>query len=513
VSDLLNETEVRRVSATATLDEQHRSRLGQFFTPEPVARIMGRMLEDVPGDVVRILDPGAGVGSLSAAAVVALCQDASDRRPMELVAYEVDDALRPLLEETLAAAAAYVESVDRRLSWRIASADYILDVASRLASLFGAGPCEEFGAVIMNPPYRKINLASPEKVALERMGLRTTNLYTGFLALAAVQLVSDGLLVAITPRSFANGLYFEPFRHFFFDRVGIERLHTFESRGALFADADVLQENIIFSARRGRTPPEVELVVSRGRDDTGDSRLVSAHEILRPDDRHRFLRIPTAADDTRIAAVMAEMPCELTDLGLAVSTGRVVDFRARAFLRDELGEFTAPLVYPGHLKDAAVRWPGDAGFRKPNALLVDAATEKLLLPNETYVLVKRFSAKEERKRVSAAVSSSVDIPGPVVAFENHLNVFHRGNRGMDLPLAQGLAAYLNSSVVDQYVRQFNGHTQINATDLRHLRYPTADELILLGVGVLDQRPITQGDLDRLVESVLPEMEATEVAAA
>lgn len=504
VPAFLQQAELRRVAAWGGLDSSRRAQLGQFFTPEPVARIMAQMLHAVPGDVVRVLDPGAGVGSLSAAAVAALCADASDRRPVELVAYEVDEALQGPLSDTLAAAAEFAESAGRQFSWSISCADYVLDVADRVACLLGAGALDQFGAVIMNPPYRKINGGSPERAALERAGLRTTNLYAGFLALAAEQLVSGGLLVAITPRSFANGLYFEPFRKFFFERVGLERLHTFESRGALFADADVLQENVIFAARRGHFPEHVELVVSHGSAGDSRERLVPATEILRPGDRRRFLRIPAETGAEMIADFMAAMPCELSDLGLAVSTGRVVDFRARQYLRNAPDDSTAPLVYPGHLKEGTVRWPGGEDFRKPNALVVDDTTEKLLLPNETYVLVKRFSAKEERKRVCAAVSCSADLPGSVVAFENHLNVFHAGNRGLEPALAYGLAAYLNSSIVDRYVRQFNGHTQINATDLRHLRYPTHVDLTTLGVAVVDQTPTTQRAIDQLVESALPD---------
>ncbi len=510
--DLSQQTESRRLAASANLDVHRRASLGQFFTPEPVARLMAEMLHDLPGESVRILDPGAGIGSLSAAAVAQICASESDQRPIDLVAYEIDEALHPRLAETLAECEQLVDSCGRRLSWKLRNGDYIEDVAGQLTHRFGAREAEIFDAVIMNPPYRKINGGSPERAALEAVGLRVSNLYTAFLALASAQLSQDGLLVAITPRSFANGLYFEPFRHFFFDRVGPERLHTFESRGSLFADADVLQENIIIAARRGKRPIDVELVLSRGVGDIPDRRIVPSTEVIRLDDRRRFLRIPSEIEDTRVARVVAAMPCELDNLGLAVSTGRVVDFRSREHLRDEPEADTAPLIYPGHLKGGVVRWPGGDGFRKPNALATNPETKKLLLPNETYVLVKRFAAKEERKRVSAAITSSAYLPGDLVAFENHLNVFHRANHGLEPDLAHGLAAYLNSSLVDRYVRHFNGHTQINATDLRHLRYPSLEELSQLGCLVLTHGPEGQDELDKLVNSFLPDAEVAAEAA-
>ena len=120
------------------------------------------------------------------------------------------------------------------------------------------------------------------------------------------------------------------------------------------------------------------------------------------------------------------------------------------------------------------------------------------------MLVKRFSAKEERRRVVATVIEPEDVVGDVVAFENHLNYFHMNNGGLDLPLARGLAAFLNSTLVDVYFRQFNGHTQVNATDLRSLGYPASSVLRALGEEI-GKAPLSQTDLDRLIEARLLSM--------
>ncbi len=457
------------------------------------------MLADSDTHRVRLLDPGAGVGSLTAAAVERYVS--LGVRELEIVAWEIDAQLHAPLRATLEHCAAWAAGQGLSVQWDLRDGDYIEATSAALTGELGT-ELEQFDAVIMNPPYRKANGGSPERLALERIGLAITNAYTAFLALAATQLTPGGVLAAITPRSFANGRYSAPFRRFFFERVGIEQMHLFDSRTHVFADADVLQENLIFAVRRDARPRKVRISLSHGLEDEPRVREVPAGEILRSDDPLLFLRIPGEEQDTEIAEAMARLPSSLEDLGIAVSTGRVVEFRAREHLRITPEADAVPLVRPNHLKDNGVRWPDSGRRGKPNALAVDPSSEKLLLPNETYVLVKRLTSKEEPRRVRAAVCDPSAAPGRQIAFENHLNVFHRDNRGLPENLAHGLSIYLNSSFVDRYVRQFSGHTQINATDLRHLRYPSANTLTELGTVVLRDRPSTQVELDGIVDLTL-----------
>jgi adenine-specific DNA-methyltransferase len=185
---------------------------------------------------------------------------------------------------------------------------------------------------------------------------------------------------------------------------------------------------------------------------------------------------------------------------LFVSTGRVVDFRAKEFLRQQPERDTAPLIYPCHFNGGFVLWPKEKA-RKPNAIVSNEQTRELLVPAGVYVLVKRFTAKEERKRIVACIYDSHQIHAPLVGFENHLNYFHANGHGLPMSLAKGLAAFLNSTVVDVYFRQFNGHTQVNATDLRSLNYPTKAELDKLGRRIADPG-MQQEELDALVEEEL-----------
>ena len=115
-------------------------------------------------------------------------------------------------------------------------------------------------------------------------------------------------------------------------------------------------------------------------------------------------------------------------------------------------------------------------------------TSDLLLEAGFYVLTKRFSSKEQLRRVMAAIYDPERIDARLVGFENHLNYFHKQGGGLSADLAKGLAVYLNSTIVDQYFRVFSGHTQVNSTDLRKMPYPTHEQLVRLGAHVNERMP-------------------------
>ncbi len=465
------------------LDGKRRADLGQFLTPEPVAVDMAAMFGQLPNEV-RLLDAGAGVGSLTAAFVAEALSREEPPRSISVTAFEVDPALAELLAQTLDDCRAACEEAGVRFASRIVEDDYILYSAEPLLEVV-----EGFNCAILNPPYAKINSASRWRLALRSQGIETVNLYSAFVALALNQLELGGELVAITPRSFCNGPYYRPFREHLLGLSSLQRLYVFESRKKAFRDDAVLQENVIVHVRRGE--PQSSTVQLET--DSGDAREVPFEEVVRPGDKHRFIRLTLSSVDAALANRVQALPNMLADLDLQVSTGRVVDFRRREELRKEADEGTAPLIYPSHLRDGAVRWPIPE-FKKSNAIAVTPRVEKELVPPGRYVLAKRFSSKEEKRRLVVSVYDA-EVPA---AFDNKLNFFHRAGAGLPDEIALGLAAFLNSTAVDDYFRLFSGHTQVNATDLRNLHFPSLEDLKRLGRAA----PVGQEAIDAAVEAIL-----------
>lgn len=507
---LLDRIDLLRLDVSARLgaDQSRRAKLGQFFTPESVAKFMASLFAfpRMP-KTLRLLDPGGGNGMLTAAAVAELCSRRT-ARPERIVAtvWELDDELIPSLEETLRLCEIACRQDGIRFVADVHHGDFILDAADMLGGnrLF-AGDLARFDAAILNPPYRKLRSDSEERLRLRAAGIETSNLYAAFVWLATELLADQGEMVAITPRSYMNGSYFRPFRQAFLKCMAFRRVHVYDSRQAAFNQDDVLQENAIIHAVRGGKPTPIIVSTSHGPSDDGmASQTVAPEQFVFPNDRDAVMHVVPDETGARIGDAMRRLPDNLAELGLAVSTGRVVDFRARDRLRTKASNGDAPLIFPRHLSsEGFVEWPREVRD-KPNAIHARGDDDPDLFPRGWYVLVKRFSAKEEKRRVVAALCDPNRLPRGPIGFDNKLNVIHKDGRGLSPALAKGLALFLNGTAVDAYFRQFSGHTQVNARDLRSLRFPNRETLERLGRHVNGRMPSTD-EINRLIREEIPSM--------
>jgi len=490
--ELLDHADTARREVPSRTTLKRKSELGQFMTPSTVARFMASLFPASTQQACRLLDAGAGLGSLSCAFLDRwISADGLDFQGVEVEAYEIDKALRARLETNLAS---YAERLP--VTYRISEGDFIWEAACE--SLRGPG---RFTHAILNPPYRKINSASEHRSILRQAGIETVNLYSAFVALALALMESNGQLVAITPRSFCNGPYYRPFREFLMHHAALRHMHLFASRTKAFKNDDVLQENVIIRLERGGIQGNV--TVSNSTDDSFTD--LATHEqpfdrIVFPDDPEKFIHVPTSAGHNAVE-LSEGIRFSLRDIEIGVSTGPVVDFRLEEHIRQTPAKGTVPLLYPGHFTGQNTQWPKD-GMKRGNAIKLNADTKKWLYPNGFYAVVRRFSSKEEPRRIVARVVTPASFPGAaMLGFENHLNVFHQGKRGLPEDIAYGLAAFLNTTAVDDHFRRFNGHTQVNATDLRLMKYPNRETLVALGKWARSNDAPTQEMLDDQLKSL------------
>ncbi|MDL2207290.1 Eco57I restriction-modification methylase domain-containing protein [Desulfovibrio sp. OttesenSCG-928-M16] len=465
-----------------------KSALGQYMTPANIAAFMVSLLPNMV-DEFHLLDAGAGEGSLTCAFFEALRNCGGPFPAGEASLFEFDAAMVQKLEKntTLALGALPVQR-------HIYHTDFI-----EHAVLLILQKQRPFTHAILNPPYKKIKSSSSHRAFLRDVGIETVNLYTAFVALAVALLRPGGTLVAIIPRSFCNGPYYRPFREFILRHAAIRHIHLFTSRTDAFKNDKVLQENVIIKLERDAEQADIRISTSTNGDmDDYNFAQHPFENIIRPGDLEKFIHIPEEQHETKLLS-LANL--SLASLKIEVSTGPIVDFRLKEYLCDMPKEHDVPLLYSGHF-NGKMEWP-KTGFKKPNAIAHCSATMKWLYPNGYYVVVRRLSSKEEKRRIVAHLVEPGFFPDkPFLGFENHLNVFHYRKEGLNEDLARGLTLYLNSHYIDSLFRRFNGHTQVNATDLRSLPYPSAKLLAEFGVWAKRHTGLTQEVIDQHLEVVL-----------
>ncbi|MGH7838554.1 MAG: Eco57I restriction-modification methylase domain-containing protein, partial [Candidatus Binataceae bacterium] len=354
-----------RREIAASLALKRKSALGQFMTPAPVARFMAALFPTTTMQTCYLLDAGAGVGTLSGAFLDRLASAAELKfQNVEIEAYEIDNALRGHLETTLASYAGRLP-----VSYKVSSGDFIWEAACK--RFLGAKP---FSHAILNPPYKKINRASEHRFILRRAGIETVNPYSAFVALSLALMQPRGQLVAILPRSFCHGPYYRPFRQFLLRHAALGHLHLFASRNKAFKDDGVLQENVIIRLERDGTQGEV--TVSHSTDGSFADLSTHVHpfdRIVFPDDPEHFIHVPTSLGRNQIERSRG-IRFSLSEIGIGVSTGPVVDFRLEKHIQQKPAKGTVPLLYPGHFVGHTTQWPKD-GIKRGNAIALNADTK------------------------------------------------------------------------------------------------------------------------------------------
>jgi len=483
-STLLELTHELQGQYLATTTPENRKEKGQFFTPSPVASFMASLLPFRDG-MIRVLDPGAGAGALTSAFCEQVLRQPSPRQ-IHFDMFETDVEVLPQLEKTATACRKSLAFAGHEMTYRVIPEDFVLTMAPERGTLFN-DTRERYDTVITNPPYFKINKASAYAQAMPEVVHGQPNIYALFLAVAASLLKPGGNLVAITPRSFCNGLYFREFRRWFLDRMSLDRVHLFRSRKDTFREASVLQESVITLSTRTDTPATTT-VVSR----SDDRELKALHEqklptewVVNRQDWDRVIYIPETNEDAEIVRFAQQWKQPFEGHQLRISTGPVVMFRAKEFLLD-VEDKGVPLLSAHNVKRFSTHWPV-AKAKWPLSFVDTEASRKHLLPIRNYVLLKRFSAKEERRRLTAGCLLRGDFPFDRVAIENHLNYIYHADRELSIDETRGVAAIFNSVFFDRYFRTLSGNTQVNATEVRTLRFPNLEIIARIGysIGRLD----------------------------
>lgn len=500
------------LSYSVSVTQNNKKDKGQFLTPSPIARFMGNMVKYSKSHV-SILDPGCGTAILSCAIIENLVSVNSHLQSIDLDVYEIDKEILPYTTGVLEYLKNWLNKKNIILKYNLNTEDFILKNAEVIKSemyLFGSHIFTEYDFIISNPPYFKLNKEDSRAKATESITSGQPNIYALFMAVSSKMLSANGQLIFITPRSYASGSYFKSFREYFFKNVVINQIHLFDSRKDAFDRDNVLQETLIIKATKRNNLNNdffVDVTSTKGIKDLSTPRIKSypQNQILNLNSKEKILYVPVNNEDEEIIELFRIWKGSLHKYNIQISTGPVVAFRATEYIREvfENGTvFFAPLIWLHNVSKMNINWP----IHKPNKgqyIKICSGSKSLLLPNKNYILLRRFSAKDDKSRLIASPYFAKLQDPEFVGIENKVNYIYRPKGELERNEVMGLAAILNSKLFDSYFRIFNGNVNVSATELREMPLPPLEFIKQIGEQIiLNNTDFSQDSNDRLINQIL-----------
>ena len=475
-----------------------RKKKGQFFTSRETAKYMADLFDiSLIPEHVHVCDPGTGTGILSAAIVERLNRETS-AKSIHLTCYETDPEVKDLLLENLEVMA-LMSGIP--FEYELLTDDYLLTQQHDFeGDILAAPDPQKYDLIIANPPYLRVLRNDPAAVAMPTVIHGAPNLYFLFTSMSLFNLKPESEMVYIIPRSWTSGAYFTRFREYLLRYGKLTQIHLFISRDKVFKEEEVLQETIIIKVKKTSVEPENVLITS-SQSNSDFNRVTSIcvpyASVVSGKDYYVFL--PTCDEDIDVIRRIHTYRKTMPEEGLRMRTGIVVDFRQWEELRKEPGEHIVPLFYSQHIRNGRVNHNPSG---KDYDWIIDGKPG-LIQKNKNYVFCKRFTAKEERRRLQCGVYLAKDFPEyRFIGTQNKINyVDWIDGSDMDLPTAYGIYVLLNSTLFDMYYRVLNGSTQVNSTEINSIPVPPVALIKEMGEKLIASGDMTTKNCDYIMGEV------------
>lgn len=476
------------------MPKKERKKYGQFFTSMETARFMANLYEHPVGkSCIKVLDAGAGSGILSCA-FIEWIEQFDYISEIDLVCYENDENVLELLKENLEYCK---EKTTKKIKYDIKTENYITSQYLDFNSMIGGNTTPpKFDYVIGNPPYMKIPKNAPEATAMPEVCYGAPNMYFIFAAMGLFNLKKNGEMVYIIPRSWTSGAYFKRFRQYFLTQGKLERIHLFVSRSKVFDKEDILQETIIIKVRKtNKSPEKVKITSSKSNKDFDEITSLTVPYSLVVSGEDYYVYLVTNNEEVDVLERLHRFNCTLPDIGVKMKTGLTVDFRNRDILRDDEEDGAIPLFYSQHIKRGTVEFP----IQKEHEYVV-TNQRGLMQDNKNYLFVKRFTAKEEPRRLQCGIYLAKNYPQyEKISTQNKINFIDGLLGEMSECLVYGLYVLFNSTLYDEYYRILNGSTQVNSTEINSMPVPDIESIQEMGRKLMKTKDLSESSCDLILE--------------
>ena len=392
-------------------------------------------------EYLKILDPGAGSGILSAALISKLQN--TNVKSIDLTLYENDNNILPLLHKNIE----YMTKTSSIIiNYSIIEKNYILDNKDDFNStLLAHKDLCKYDFIICNPPYLKISKDAPEAKAMPLVCYGAPNMYFLFMSMALFELKENSQMVFIIPRSWTFGAYFKKFREYLLLEARIKHIHLFVSRNKVFEKEKVLQETIIVHIVK--TKEKLDLIEISSTESNFDFKDINSfmvpYNLAVSEDENKFVYLPINKEEVEILNKIKQY--------------------------------------------------------------IDNLKKGLVQKNKDYLFIKRFTSKEEKRRIQPAIYlKNICNKYDYISTDNKINFIDTIDKNEILTKDEiyGLYIVFNSTLYDKYYRILNGSTQVNATEINYMHVPNRKQLKEIGKRIQDINDLSVKTCDEILEELL-----------
>ncbi|SES84741.1 Eco57I restriction-modification methylase domain-containing protein [[Clostridium] polysaccharolyticum] len=469
-----------------------RKQFGQFFTSKETAMYMAKMFAIPEKEEIYILDPGAGTGILACALIEELERQGT-AAAIHLTCYENDENVIELLRQNLKL---IQDEASMAVDVRLYEENYIVRQEKVFNGSTDIEREQKYDLIIANPPYLKLSKNAQEAICMKEICYGAPNMYFLFAAMSICNLKEGSEMVYIIPRSWTSGAYFKKFREYLFSSGVLVQMHLFVSRDKVFDKESVLQETMIIKIRKTTKQPEmIRITSSNANDDYHNIETLEVPYNLVVSGDERYVYLVTNEEELAVLRRVNRLEGTLEKAGAKMKTGLVVDFRNRELLREKETDNAVPLIYAQHIQNGLITFP----IQRENEYVIPDK-RALIQDNCNYLIVKRFTSKEEKRRLQSGIYLAENYKGySYISTQNKVNFITGVSEQLSRCMVYGLYVVFNSTLYDKYYRILNGSTQVNSTEINAMPIPDKESIKCMGKELIQAGDLSEEVCDRILE--------------
>lgn len=459
------------IIASSINSELKKRQIGQYFTPPEIAGLMSYYAAAPLRPEVHILEPGAGTLLLSCRLIERLLEmQQPENSSMQVTTiyldcYETDEALEHYALMSLRYLEEWLGNRGVRLHYMLHKEDFIGSFTHVFSSP-DSGLKYYYDYVISNPPYYKVENDHPAALAARNVVTGQVNVYSVFLYISAVLLGDEGQLIYLIPRNFCSGRSFREFRERLTGELKITHIHLSANSHSIFPDRGVLDEPVVLTGvKNSDNSDSYPVIIGFSGGTSADEQFSYTYDF----DRHTNL-IPLAVseEDLRVFETVHSRPSSLEKQGFTVDAGLLKISDIGKYRCGGTEENAVPVIWQESILQGTFSVNPGRAAGKPQYISAGKDTERFIVPNKNYLLIRRYNEGRAGRRVLAVPYFREYVNSELIAFERKLLYVDRSQGELSRQEILGLSEILNSDETDAYFRIINGNMNVSRQMIREI---------------------------------------------